>query len=99
MAGQLTDTGDMWRTPNVKLDPEMHLFENAICLVFLSLQFSTFSEQYLTPEEGKAGEEKLVGIVRKTWAKMTEDGRKVVLEELAGGLSDELKAVVGKALA
>ncbi|GAA5941980.1 hypothetical protein JCM1841_003850 [Sporobolomyces salmonicolor] len=72
-------------------DPEMHLFEDAICLTFLALQFSSFASTV-------SDSDKLVGIVRKTWAKMTLLGRHVAGEELVGGLDDELKAVVLKAV-
>ncbi|GAA5971606.1 hypothetical protein JCM21900_003001 [Sporobolomyces salmonicolor] len=72
-------------------DPEMHLFEDAICLTFLALQFSSFASTV-------SDSDKLVGIVRKTWAKMTGLGRHVAGEELVGGLDDELKAVVLKAV-
>lgn len=41
----------------------------------------------------------MVVIVRKTWAKMTPDGQGVVVRELVGGLPEDLKEVVEKALA
>ncbi|KAI5474889.1 glutamyl-trna synthetase [Pseudohyphozyma bogoriensis] len=77
-------------TPPFK-DPEMQLFEDAICLVFLRLQFVDFASKV-------SDDDKMVGIVRKTWAKMTDVGRGVVASELVGGLPDDLKAVVGRAL-
>lgn len=73
-------------------DPEMQLFEDAICLVFLSLQFVDFSDKLDDPD-------KMVGIVRKTWAKMTPEGQTVVASDLLPTLPQELKEVVGKALA
>ncbi|KAL8281240.1 hypothetical protein RQP46_006274 [Phenoliferia psychrophenolica] len=78
--------------PNPLKDPEMQLFEDAICLVFLKLQFVDFAAKL-------SDEEKMVGIVRKTWAKMTDVGRGVVAGELVGGLPEDLKVIVGKALA
>lgn len=60
--------------------------------VFLALQFVDFAEKI-------SDEDKMVGIVRKTWAKMTDAGRGVVANELVGGLPDDLKVIVGKALA
>ncbi|SCZ96506.1 BZ3500_MvSof-1268-A1-R1_Chr8-2g10245 [Microbotryum saponariae] len=72
-------------------DPEMHLFEDAICLTFLSTQFVQFSDQLDDPS-------KMVGIVAKTWAKMSTLGRKVAAEELVGTLPYELKKVVQEAL-
>ncbi|KAM0747941.1 hypothetical protein T439DRAFT_86835 [Meredithblackwellia eburnea MCA 4105] len=77
--------------PSSLKDPEMHLFEDAICLVFLKLQFADFASKL-------SDEEKLVGIVRKTWAKMTSNGQKVVAEELVSALPSDLQAVIGKAL-
>lgn len=43
--------------------------------------------------------DKLVGIVRKTWAKMTPAGQALVASDLLGGLPVDLKEVVHKALA
>ncbi|SCV67336.1 BQ2448_5982 [Microbotryum intermedium] len=72
-------------------DPEMHLFEDAICLTFLSTQFVQFSDQIDDTT-------KMMGIVAKTWAKMSTLGRGIAAEELVGTLPDELKVVVQKAL-
>lgn len=69
----------------------MHLFEDSICLVFLALQFISFSSQL-------SDEEKMVIIVRKTWAKMSPLGQGVVVSELLEGMPEDLKIVVGKAL-
>lgn len=88
-----------------RADPELQLFEDAICLTFLQTEFSSFASSFqhptappptsdkppLTPDERRA---KLVRIVAKTWAKMTHNGRQVAVEQLVGGLSDELRAVV-----
>lgn len=60
--------------------------------MFLKLQFVDFAAKI-------SDADKMVGIVRKTWAKMTDVGRGVVANELVGGLPDDLKEVVGKALA
>lgn len=70
----------------------MHLFEDAICLTFLSLQFVDFSHKVDDPD-------KMVNIVRKTWVKMTEEGQAVVARDMVGGLPDDLKEVVSRALA
>jgi hypothetical protein len=69
----------------------MHLFESAICLTFLSLEFKLFSDQL-------ADTDKMVDIVKKTWAKMEPVGQGVVANELLPGLSAELTAVVMRAL-
>ena len=44
----------------------------------------------------KHDEEKMVGILRKTWGKMSERGREMALEMQ---MSEECKALVQKALA
>ncbi|EGP90216.1 uncharacterized protein MYCGRDRAFT_69157 [Zymoseptoria tritici IPO323] len=68
-------------------DEEVQVLEDVACLVFLDDQFEEFKEKH--------DEEKMVGILSKTWGKMSERGR-----ELAMGLpmTDEARALVGKAL-
>ncbi|GAA5847151.1 hypothetical protein JCM11251_000548, partial [Rhodosporidiobolus azoricus] len=84
--------------------PESHLFEDSICLTFLHLHFLPFSQPYLSSTPSSLTSDpapspaKLGGIVSKTWAKMTPLGRGVAVEELVGGLPDELKAVVVEAV-
>ncbi|GAA6009478.1 hypothetical protein JCM10207_003796 [Rhodosporidiobolus poonsookiae] len=81
-------------------DPEAHLFEDAICLTFLRLEFVKFSEPYLaaptSPETASphVNPSKLGGIVAKTWAKVSSNGREVAVEELVPILPEELKTVV-----
>jgi hypothetical protein len=55
----------------LKLDPEVQLLEDVICLVFLENYFADFSRQH--------SEEKLVDIVRKTWQKMSPRGQQLAL--------------------
>lgn len=52
-------------------EAEAQVLEDVACLVFLDDQFDGF--------ERRAGmdEEKMVGILRKTWAKMSERGRAI----------------------
>jgi len=69
-------------------DPEAQLLEDVICLVFL--------ENYFAPFAQKHDEAKLIGILRKTWAKMSPLGRR---EALGLQLPAPLRAIVGKALA
>ncbi len=73
----------------LKLDPEVQLFEDAICLVFLEIEFVEFSEKH---EEGK-----IVEILQKTWRKMSPGGHRVALE-LVESLPAEAREVVGKAV-
>ena len=68
---------------------ETQALEDVACLVFLDDQFDDF--------ERRAGldEDKMVGILRKTWGKMSEPGRQLAL---AMDLSDRARALIGKAL-
>ena len=72
----------------IKHDPEAQLLEDTACLVFLEYEFAGFA--------AKHGEEKLIDILRKSWAKMSPQG-----QQAASGLqlSAPLRALVGKALA
>jgi len=56
---------------NLKTDPEMQLLEDVICLVFLENYFAEFSREH-EPEQ-------VVGILRKTWRKMSSQGQKVAV--------------------
>lgn len=55
----------------LKLDPEVQLLEDVICLVFLENYFADFSQQHQP--------EKVVEIVRKTWRKMSPRGHEAAL--------------------
>ena len=50
----------------LKLDPEVQLLEDAICLVFLENEFSEFAQKH--------DKKKLIGILQKTWIKMSPKG-------------------------
>lgn len=51
---------------NLKSDPDCQTLEDALCLVFLEYQFDALID---TTEE-----EKMIRIVQKTWAKMSDQG-------------------------
>ncbi|MDB5261977.1 MAG: hypothetical protein JWQ14_1258 [Adhaeribacter sp.] len=72
----------------LKIDPEVQLLEDVICLVFLEYYFLDFARQH--------EEEKIIDIVQKTWRKMTPKGHEWALQ-LA--LPAEAQALVAKALA
>ncbi|KXJ93090.1 FMN-dependent dehydrogenase-domain-containing protein [Microdochium bolleyi] len=61
------------RKENLAADAETQVLEDVACLVFLDDQFDDF--------ESAAGldEEKMVGLLRKTWGKMSSDGQKLAL--------------------
>jgi endonuclease/exonuclease/phosphatase family metal-dependent hydrolase len=69
-------------------DPEVQLLEDVICLVFLESYFADFSARH--------DSQKIIGILRKTWAKMSPRAR-----ELALGLPLALpqRALIEQALA
>lgn len=56
----------------LKKNSDTQLMEDIICLVFLEFYFENFSEKY--------SEKKLVDIIKKTWIKMSEKGRKSALD-------------------
>jgi len=72
----------------LKVDPESQLLEDVVDLVFLENYFADFAKKH--------DEEKLRGIVRKTWEKMSKRGREAAL---GLPLAPELRALVEKALA
>lgn len=76
------------RKERLKVDPEAQLLEDVVDLVFL--------EHYLADFAKKHDEEKLRGILRKTWEKMSKRGREAAL---ALPLAPELRALVEKAIA
>lgn len=72
----------------LKKNEETQLLEDVICLVFLEFYFEKFSTKY--------SEEKLIDIVQKTWAKMSDKGHKSALKI---NFSDNSSALIQKALA
>lgn len=69
-------------------DPDTQTLEDVACLVFLDDQFEKFEKEL-------GDEEKMVNILRKTWAKMSERGRE---EALRIRLSERGRGLVGRAL-
>ncbi len=68
-------------------DPETRVLEDALCLVFLEYQLSALA--------AKASEEKLVNALRKSWDKMSANGRAYALKL---NLPEKEKALLEKAL-
>lgn len=60
------------RKERVKRDAEAQALEDVACLVFLEHYFSAFA--------AKHDDEKLIGILRKTWAKMSETGHRAAMK-------------------
>lgn len=72
---------------SLKRDPETQALEDVICLVFLEFYLESFASKH--------DEEKLIGIIQKTWNKMSEAGHQAALEL---PLNEQLFALVKKAL-
>ncbi|PQE12150.1 glutamyl-tRNA synthetase protein [Rutstroemia sp. NJR-2017a BVV2] len=75
------------RKEDLRENEETQVLEDVACLVFLDDQFEEF-------EKGME-EEKMLGILRKTWGKMSEEGRRLALEI---GMSEKSRGLVEKAL-
>ena len=72
----------------LKIDAEVQLLEDIVCLVFLENYFLDFAKQH--------DEEKVIDIVQKTWRKMTPRGQQIALSLQ---MPAEAERLVGKALA
>lgn len=72
-----------------KADEETQALEDVACLVFLDDQFEEFEKNH--------DEDKIIHILRKTWAKMGEKGRQMALDMQMEGRPAELmeKALQG----
>ncbi len=78
---------DLVMKKGLKSDPETQLLEDVICLVFLDFYFDDFAKKH--------DDEKLIGIIKKTWRKMSVKGREVALNI---DMSESTKNMVEKAL-
>jgi Domain of unknown function (DUF4202) len=79
---------DLIRKRNFPRDSEGRVLEDALCLVFLETQFAETTT--------KTGDEKMLGILQKTWRKMTPQAREIAL---TFAMSAGQRALVEKALA
>jgi hypothetical protein len=76
------------RKEQIKSDPDAQTLEDVICLVFLENYFADFAAGHEA--------EKVVGIVRKTWRKMSERGREVALTlEIPAGAKSLVERALG----
>ncbi len=75
------------RKENLKSDPDTQTLEDVICLVFLRYYLLDFAR----PHE----EDKVIGILQKTWGKMSPRGRTAAL---ALPLAPEVRRLVERAL-
>ncbi len=79
---------DLIRKRNFPRNPEGRALEDGLCLVFLETQFAETT--------AKTGDEKMLGILQKTWRKMTPQAQEIALTL---PMSPEQRALVEKALA
>jgi len=79
------------RKEKLKVNPETQLLEDVVDLVFLQHYLADFVVKYSHYDE-----EKLLGILRKTWRKMSDKGHEAALKL---NYTPEILAVIQKALA
>lgn len=71
-------------------DPEVRTFEDAICMVFFEMDFVELA--------AKHDDDKMIDVLRRTWAKMSPAGHEAALR-LAAGLPGRERALVEAAAA
>ncbi|KAH7318763.1 FMN-dependent dehydrogenase-domain-containing protein [Stachybotrys elegans] len=76
------------RKENLGADPETQVLEDVACLVFLDDQFDDFEKK---PD---IDEDKIIGILRKTWGKMTDEGREIALKMELGDRAKILSSLL-----
>ena len=81
--------GALIRKEDLKEDEETQVLEDVACLVFLDDQFDAFEREH--------DEEKIIGILRKTWGKMSERGHELALGmDMPGRRGEVLKKGSGE---
>lgn len=78
---------DLIRKRNFPRDSEGRILEDALCLIFLETQLAETTD--------KTGEEKMIGILQKTWKKMTPQARDIALTL---PMTDAQRALIERAL-
>jgi hypothetical protein len=73
---------------NLKTDSDVQTIEDALCLVTLQYQIEGFSLKH--------DDEKMIGIIQKTWAKMSDRARE---EALKLSYSERVLSLIKKAIA
>jgi hypothetical protein len=89
-AGTIARVGELIVKKRLRSDAEAQLLEDAVCLTFLELEYAEFARDHEA--------EKVVSILRKTWAKMSAAGHAAALE-LAEQLPADARALVERAVA
>lgn len=88
-AEEIERVGQLVRKERIKRDAEAQTVEDCASLVFLEHEYAAFGEKYT--------DEKIVDIVAKTWAKMSEAGHAQALE-LVPLLPERLQGLTVKAV-
>lgn len=78
---------DLLMKKRLKADAEMQTLEDVICLVFLEHYFEEFMAEHGQEEA------KIVNILRRTWAKMSDRGHEAALQLPLSGRAKELVAL------
>lgn len=65
--GMIDRVNEIILKKRLKSDTDVQTMENALCLVFLEFQYDDFIKKHSA--------EKMIGILQKTWAKMSAPGR------------------------
>lgn len=79
---------DMLQKKKLKRDADVQTLEDVICLVFIRFYLDDFAQKH--------DEAKLIGIIQKTWNKMSDKGHEAALKI---DLPEHLTSLIGKALA
>src|SRR5579872_7411577 len=82
----ITRVRSLLKKQNLKTDPEMQMLEDVVCLVFLESYFADFAPKH--------EEEKVIGILRRTWKKMSPHAHAAALNLR---LSDNARQLIEKA--
>lgn len=88
-SADLTKIDDLINKRKLKKDPDTQALEDVVCLVFLKYYFDDFIDKH------KDNEEKLLGILKKTWQKMSPKGHE---KAMSLNHSDKALALISKAL-
>ena len=79
----------MIRKEGLKVDPEAQTLEDAACLVFLEDQLARFASGH--------DEEKVLGVLRKTFDKMSPVAREMTLEFKKKDMDADIRRLIEKA--
>lgn len=87
---EVARVGALIQKKRLRTDPESQALEDCACVVFLEHELEAFAAEH--------DDAKVVDIIRKTWAKMGEPGRRDALR-LAPTLSPRSQELIARALA